>query len=353
MKLCLKILAIAVVAAFTYSMIGCAAPAGYSYSNVSISLTAGCTDCPAGVTFNPAYPVPASQTAAVSVSPIVASETSSAIPAGAVLTATNQSEGSTLTFYASVTNAPSNDVSWQIFPTPNLGGITILPTGTTTPVTEGTNPLGTINAASGGTIYYTVPSPPVYSGAALVQAKALGIPQGDVLLQASAPNNPANPSSVTTLNQLIQIYSTSPSTYLTPNTPTTPAGLTNPAVTVARNTSYAFFGGTVGAAPCTTPTACLTISPTAPVYSTDNGTVWAVGPAPAQAVTAVAGGNSTWGTISNTGVYTAPATIPATTTGTSIAGEVVVYTFTHSSCAAGACILSTSTAGGYAYVGIN
>jgi hypothetical protein len=64
--------------------------------------------------------------------------------------------------------------------------------------------------------------------------------------------------------------------------------------------------------------------------------------------TAVVGGNATWGNISTTGVYTAPATIPATSTGTAIAGEVVVYAFTHSSCAAGACSL-----GAYAYVGID
>ena len=81
----------------------------------------------------------------------------------------------------------------------------------------------------------------------------MGIPQGDVLLQASVSNNPANPASVTTFSQLIQIYNT-PGTYLTPKSPTVPAGVTTPAVTVARNTSFAFYGGTVGAAPCTTAT---------------------------------------------------------------------------------------------------
>ena len=113
MKLCLKILVIAVGAASTYSMIGCAAPAGYSDSNVSISLTAGCTDCPTGITFNPAYPVPASQVAALSTGVFLPPEASSTIPSQAVLTATSSSEGSTLTFYANVANAPNN-VSWTI-----------------------------------------------------------------------------------------------------------------------------------------------------------------------------------------------------------------------------------------------
>jgi hypothetical protein len=39
MKLCLKIFAIATIAAFTYSLIGCAAPASFTYSNVGIVLT--------------------------------------------------------------------------------------------------------------------------------------------------------------------------------------------------------------------------------------------------------------------------------------------------------------------------
>jgi hypothetical protein len=335
MKLCLKILAIAVTAAFTYSLIGCAAPPTYSYSNVSVSLTAGCTDCPLGITFNPAYPVPSTNGTA----------TSATIPAGAVLTAPNTGEGGTVTFYANVTNAPSNDVTWTIYPTPNLSGITVLPTGTTTPVGESGNPLGTINAASGNTIYYTVPGVPVYSGAALVQAQALGIPQGDVLLQVAAPNDPANPASVTTFNQLIQVYGGSnsqgpPSTYLTPHTPTTPSGLTNPVVTVPHTTSYAFYGGTVGAAPCSTTTACGT----SPLYTTDNGTVWAVGPAPYSLSTAIAGGNATYGTISTSGVYTAPAVIPSTTnSSTTITGEVVVYAISH-------LVPTTAT---YAYVGIN
>ena len=38
MKLCLKILALATIAATTYSMVSCAAPASFSYQNVAITL---------------------------------------------------------------------------------------------------------------------------------------------------------------------------------------------------------------------------------------------------------------------------------------------------------------------------
>jgi hypothetical protein len=155
----------------------------------------------------------------------------------------------------------------------------------------------------------------------------MGIPQGDVLLVASVPDNPANPAQVATFSQLIQVYGQTassfgpPSTYLTPGTSNTPAGITTPAVTVARGTSFQFYGGTVGATPCTSPTVCGSN----PLYYADNTSVWAVGTSGTSTATAVIGGNSTLGTICNVppavtvancaagvppGTYTAPATIP-------------------------------------------
>ena len=56
MKLCLKLLVVALVATVTYSLTSCAAPASYSYSNISISLSAQCSDCPLGILYNPAQP---------------------------------------------------------------------------------------------------------------------------------------------------------------------------------------------------------------------------------------------------------------------------------------------------------
>src|ERR1035438_18998 len=57
MKL-LRILAVTAVAATSYFLVGCAAPAGFSYQNVTVTLTPFCTDCPNGVFYNPAYPMP-------------------------------------------------------------------------------------------------------------------------------------------------------------------------------------------------------------------------------------------------------------------------------------------------------
>jgi len=341
MKLCLKILAIVVIAASTYSLIGCSAPAGFSYQNVTIALSAQCSDCPAGISFNPNYPVPATN----------GTQQTTAIPAGAVLTMDNQGEGGVIELLATVTNAPASSITWSIYPQPNLGSIDANPSGTSTPVGESgssvgsfVTPGGSTTTASGPTAYYSQGGIPVYGGAALVQANALGIPQGDVMIVASVPSDPNNPSAVVTYNQLVQIYNGStaqgpPTTYLTPKTPTTPAGLTNPVVTVPHNGgTYAFYGGTVGAGACLTTATCGTL----PLYSTDNTSIWEVGPTPYSLTTAVIGGNASLGTISTTGVYTAPATIP-TTAVTGTAGEVVVIVASH----------LVPTVATYAYVGIN
>jgi hypothetical protein len=333
MKLCSKLLAIAVIAASTYSLTGCSAPATFSYQNVNIAITSFCADCAAGAylnggtTYNPAYPLPPN--------------------AGSVILMPNTSQGGTTTFVATVTNAPQSNVTWTLYPTPNLGGITTDPSGTSTPVTESGNPLGTIQATSGNTITYTVPGAPVYSGAALIQANQLGIPNGDVLLVASVPSNPSNPSVVTTQNQLIQIYGGTPPqgppvTYLTPSTSSVPSGQVQPVVTVARNASFAFYGGQVAAGPClgTAAYACVTASGATLLTGVpDNSVYWGVCPYSTTActyTTAVVGGNSTLGTITQQGVYTAPAAIPTS-------NEVQVIVYSH---------LANSVRS-YAYVGVN
>jgi len=297
MKLCLKILAVATIAVFTYPITSCSGPTGFSYQHVAISLTQvpiQCSDCPGGINFNPADPA-------------------------ALYMPFGGGEGGTVLITATVSNAPAN-ITWTIFPQPNLGSIDSPPTGTSTPVSESGSSVGSVTAASGNTVYYSAPgSLPVYTGAALQQAQSfqwtyngvqrVGIPQGDVLLQASVPSDPANPSAVAVAYQLVQVYS-GPTLYLVPAMPSTPAGLVNPIVNVARGTSFAFYGGAVGAVPCTTATGCALINSTAPLLSTDNGVVWSVGPAPFATGTQVVGGNATLGTITQNGVYTAPATIP-------------------------------------------
>jgi hypothetical protein len=300
MKLCLKILAIVIIAASTYSIIGCAAPASFSYQNVAITLSVQCADCPA-ITYNPAQP--------------------------SVLLEPNSGQGGVYLFTAQVTNAPAN-ITWNVYPTPNLSEPGVLPTGTAPTGTTGGpaefNPaVGTVSAASGNTAYFTQNGVPVYTGASLLQAQALGIPQGDTLLVASVPSDPNNPSAVATASVLIQHFNGStvqgpPSVFLTPRTPLTPAGLVNPVVTVshlAPNNTFQFVGGVVGAAPCLTVTTCTIQGTLYPTNTTDNTPVWEVGPAPFSLSTAIpctVPATCPYGTISSTGLYTAPTVIPAT-----------------------------------------
>jgi hypothetical protein len=318
MKLCLKILAIAVIAVSTYSLIGCAAPASFSYQNVTVLISAQCADCENFLevpTYNPAYPLPP----AVGSVPYIT-------PGGG--------PGGNELFTATVTNAPSTNVTWAIFPTPNLGSINNPPTGTSFPVGESGSSVGTITAASGNTALYSAPSgPPIYTGAALLQAQALGIPMGDVLLVASVPVDPSNPATVVTGNQLVQVVNntSAPTPYLFPHTNTTPANINSPAVTVARNTSFQFLGGVVGALPCTSSTTCATQF-TPVVNSANNFPVWMVCPASSTSPAAFVfanclpvvngiSGNATVGTVTQTGLYTAPATIPP-----ALGGPIVLVT---------------------------
>src|SRR5450631_2874014 len=122
MKLCSKILVLAIIAVLTYPMTSCSGPAGFSYQNVVISLNKvpiQCSDCPGNaVTFNPADP-------------------------GTVTMPLGGGQGGTILITATVTNAPAN-ITWTIFPQPNLGSIDAPPTGTSLPVTESSSSVGTI-----------------------------------------------------------------------------------------------------------------------------------------------------------------------------------------------------------------
>ena len=301
MKLGFRILALCTIAVTTYSLVSCAAPTSFTYQNVAVALSVQCGDCPAPV-YNPAYPAPA----------VVGQPA----PAGSVLLQTVAGQGGTYIFTATVTNAPAN-ISWNLYPTPNLTTPNPPPTGTTLPITESGSSVGTINVASGNTAYYAAPNgPPVYGGAALTQAQAMGIPQGTILLTATVPSDPNDPTKTVTANQLIQLFGGStaqgpPTVYLTPATPTSPANVTNPVAIVPHNGgTFQFYGGVVGAAPCITAATCAAISPTTPLNTTDNTPIWEVGPAPFSLSTAVPGGDATYGTISATGLYTAPVAVP-------------------------------------------
>jgi hypothetical protein len=280
------------------------------------------------------------------------------------------SEGGTVEFLATVNNAPATNVTWQIYPQPNLTGIKTLPNGTSTPVGESGSGVGTFSTpgsspttASGPNVYYAQGGVPTYSGAALAQAQAMGIPQGCVMIVASVPDNPDIPSAVATFSLLIQIFGGStaqgpPSVYLTPQTPTSnaPSNLVNPVVSVAHNPNllttgqiatdgqYQFYGGVVGAAPCAITNGCAVTPPgsstsiTLPEYTVDDTAVWEIGPAPFSLTTAfpcsTPGPACPFGTITEPvlnaagqitspgGLYTAPSAIPSN--GLSPASEVVV-----------------------------
>jgi hypothetical protein len=336
MKLCSKIVAPCLISAAA-AIVGCAGPTQYSYQNVNVQLSAECSDCATiGQQYNPAYPAP--------------STSSGIAPAGSVLLMPNAGQGGTTTFTAHVTNAPAN-VTWTLYPTPNLEGVTLYPTCSITPSstttscvpTESASKVGTITVASGNTAYFGQNGLPVYTGAALQQAQSLGIPQGDVLLVASVPADPNNPATVATASQLIQIYGTT-TVYLTPRTPTNPSGLTNPVVTVARNAQFQFVGGAVGAPPCNglgplTSGGCGSGTGALSNFSTDNTVNWYTGPGSCGSgtppATAVLGGSTVFGTITQTGLYTAPAAIPTSTYGT--AGQAAIYVQSHLSPSVTAC----------------
>ena len=149
-----------------------------------------------------------------------------------------------------------------------------------------------------------------------VNVPTTGIPQGNVLLEASVPNNPDNPSSVAAAYQLFEWFNetgSTPTIYLVPSTPTVPSSLTDSVLTVPRGTSYQFFGGVTGTPPCAAPSASAPCSNGLPNHGIDNTAVWEVGDAGTASScpsTAVAGGSTAIGTITSTGLFTAPISIP-------------------------------------------
>ena len=325
MKLCLKIFVVAIVAALTYSLIGCAAPAGFSYQNVSISLNEYCTYTCSQVTYDPNQP---------GVWEIAQIE---------------------YFFTATAYNAPSN-FTWALYPTENLSEPTPYPTGgSASSVGEASlGPTdGYFNAGpnnSGTTVIYWPTGAPVFSGAALQQAQSFqynisytqqsmtvsgspylqtitvpktGIPMGNILLAVSVPSSATNPSQNYTYYQLMEITGSGPTPYLIPSDPTNPSGLTNSVVSIPRSTitvgsvagvtsTFQFLGGAVGGSPCTTTSTCATQAVGfQSINSVDNTVIWEVGGSTSSAcVSGAAGCPSYYGTISSSGLYTAPPVSP-------------------------------------------
>jgi hypothetical protein len=344
MKLCSKILAIAVVAAITVSLIGCAGPSATSYQNQAITMTATCSDCPIGIIFAPtnnlgqAVPQPASN-APPTTSPFAYPFASTAIPPGAIMLVDNQGEGGTILLTATVNGQPATDMTWTVYPTPvSPAEPAPYPTGGSAPIGENTSPYGqffveSLNTGTygwnpAGSSFTPIGSVPYYTGTALEEANAMNIPQGDVLLYATAanPTDPGDPSDQLSYGLLVQIYNQSssdgpPSAFLVPRTPTNPSGLTTSVATVTRNTTFQFYGGIIGVEPCYTPTACAALNQ--PYLYTDNTSIWEIGTSTTNGVVCskLAGMTAAqcpegWidqvsGTPYNA-IYTAPANVPST-----------------------------------------
>jgi hypothetical protein len=340
MKLCLKILAIAVIAATTYSLIGCAAPSATTIQNQAITMTATCADCPIGIIFAPTnnmgqpVPVPTSNNAINTTGTYAVNST--AIPPGAIMLVDNQGEGGTFLLSATINGQPATNMTWNIYPTPispaepgSSGPIT----GTSTPVGESTSPYGqffaeSLNTATygwnpAGSSFTPISGVPYYTGTALEEANAMGIPQGDIMIVATA-SNPSDPADTLSYSLLVQIYNQSsgdgpPSAFLAPRTPTT-SGLTTVSVaTVPRNSTFQFYGGIIGVEPCYTSATC----PANALFYTDNTSIWEVGTSTTNGVVCskLAGMTAAqcpegWIDQSPTnpyiGIYTAPPTIPST-----------------------------------------
>ena len=326
MKLCLKLFVVALVAAFTYSLIGCAAPTGFSYQNVGITLQEFCTYTCTQVTYDPNLQLPA-----------VSSLNIPAVPYVWQINATNYY------FTATAQNAVPN-FTWALYPTENLTEPNPYPTGgSATSIGEASpGPTdGYFNAGpgnTGNTVLYYTPSAPIYTGAALAQAESFkytvsgttqflspqgvpsiitntasmtGIPQGNVLLAVSVPSSATNPAQTYTYYQLMEL-TTGIRSYLIPSTPTNPSGLTTPVVTVPRGTTFQFYGGAVGAGACGTVASCsLQAVGYQTLNSVDDTVLWEVGSSTSTAcVNGTTGCQTTYGTISTSGLYTAPINSP-------------------------------------------
>jgi hypothetical protein len=283
-KFLAKLLAL-VVLAIPCVLTSCAGPSSVSYQNVTLTLTPElvCNGCfQSGVGTGYFYYQP---------NPVGAGGFTGAyeMPQGG-------GTGGCIQLFANITNAPLK-LTWAILPAPN-------PSGSSSNV-------GTLSDAAVNSNFYCEPSSiPVYTGAQLAAAKAAGIVdvngnvvQGTTEVRVTNPIDPTDPTKVISASMFF--------TYEVQNPPTGVIvginGLTLPAnVTVPLGGTYQFngyVGGVNGFGPCTggngtgVPTAAPAYGVT---YTVNNGA-------------ANGTGAGQYGTISATGLYTAPTNYPSST----------------------------------------
>jgi hypothetical protein len=313
MKLCSKLLVIAILTS-TCALISCAGPSNASstYKNVTISLAYypicnGCgTTGTGGFTYGVNPPgaggitgavicSPASSTCLINGSEICSTTAQTCVTGGAIEMPPGGGSGSCAELYTTVTNAPFN-------PT-----YTIIPAPVTT---NATSNVGTLGVPIGNTVFYCeANSIPVYSGAQLAQAQAAGLPMGTTEVVVTNPADPNDPTKVV-----------SASLYFAFQTLTVPSGivagiLPGGNVTVPLGGTFQFTGyiagnsGFIVPAGAVVPTGGCTVAIAnvcIPAYQANynvNGVIGGAGTGAGQ-----------FGTISSTGLYTAPTAYPSATT---------------------------------------
>ncbi len=285
MKLSSRILAFAAIAS-TSALISCAGPSGYSYKNVTIKLSFNpiCSGVCLTGTSNIFTLVP---------QPLQAGDLIG--PPGAIRLPTGyQSSGSCVELTATVTNAPAN-LTWTIYPTPTPT-VPAPPSGTSYAPTLPSVNVGTLSSTTGSQNYYCSPRDiPIYTGATLAQAQSLGIQQGETEVVVSVPADPNNPANVVSQTQTFNTESNAvPSGVIVGTTP-------NTSLSLPLGGKFQFSGFVTGLSGYYTAPGTTTQIPS-------QSQVWSV---TAPGGLPIVGGNATIGTITNTGLYTAPSAYPA------------------------------------------
>jgi hypothetical protein len=313
MKLCSKLLVFAILATTCFALISCAGPtnASSTYKNVSISLSYypicnGCgTTGTGGFTYGVNPPgaggitgavicSPASSTCLVNGTELCSSTTQTCVTGGAIEMPPGGGSGSCVELYVTVTNAPLN-------PT-----FTILPAPVSTSASSN---VGTLGVPIGNTVFYCEASGiPIYSGAQLAQAQAAGLPMGTTEVVVTNPADPNNPSVVVSSSLYFSFQLLAPPTgllagVLPGGNVTVPLGGTFQFTGyIAGNSGFIIPSGAVApTGGCTTAIANTCIPAYQPSYLV-NGVIGGAGTGAGQ-----------FGTISSTGLYTAPTAYPSAT----------------------------------------
>jgi hypothetical protein len=311
MKLCSKLLAIAIIAS-AFGMISCAGPASASFQNVTINLTYypicnGCGTTGTGGFFYGINPPgsggivgaqicsPASSTCLTGGTEQCNAVSNLCSTGAAVEMPPGGGSGSCIELFVTVKNAPLNP-TWTIYPAPIS--------------TSATSNVGTLSSQTGATNFYCEASSiPIYSGAQLAQAKAAGIVdasgtvvQGTTEVVVSNPADPANPSNVVSTAMFFTYQLLGPPTGINVGI-FAGSSVEVPLSTATTPSTYQFTGWVAGVNGLIGPSMI-------PAYSkTWNLAACTGGPALVSA-----NGTSNYGSINaTTGVYTAPTAYPSAT----------------------------------------